>query len=98
MRDSPGYGAETGARSGDTTDVLCTWAGGATTRAMCPAAMLVAASTATAPASPAIFAARCQESVPRLPRSCADAPYGRASSARQADVISADMNPPVHPR
>ena len=29
-----------------------------------------------APARAAIFAVRCQESVPRLPRSCADAPYG----------------------
>ena len=61
------------------------------------AAMLSAASAATAPARPAIFATRGQESVPRLPRSCAHDPYGRASSARQAGMISADMNPPFIP-
>ena len=93
----PVHGAKTGAGCGETTDVLCAWAGGPAARPMCPAATLIAASAATAPARPAIFAARGQESVPRLPRSSAISPHGRASSARQADVISADMNPPFIP-
>jgi hypothetical protein len=61
---------------------------------MCPAAMLIAASAATAAARPAIFAARGHESVPRLPRSSADVPYGCVPCARQAGVISPDMDPP----
>lgn len=59
--------------------MVCAGFAGPTTRIMCPAAMLMAASAATAAASPATFATRGHESVPRLPRSSADAPYGGAS-------------------